>query len=90
MPKKKTAFKELRKIKKRRLVNIAKSSQLKTLTKRFETLLAQKKADEARALLKELFSTIDNQARKGFIHRNAASRKKARLSKAVQRTSAKT
>ncbi len=89
MPKQKSAFKELRKIKKRRFVNLAKSSSLKTLTKKFETLLAEKKTDEARKLLKELFSTIDNQACKGFMHKNAASRKKARFSIAVHAPLAK-
>ena len=89
MPKQRSAFKELRKIKKRRVVNLARMSELKTLIKRFENLLRTKKTDEAKAYLHKLFSKIDSRAARGVIHKNAAARKKARLAKAVN-ASAKT
>ena len=56
-------------------------SELKSLVRGFENLLQAKKADEAKAHLRDLFSRIDNRASKGVLHKNAAARKKARLAK---------
>ncbi len=79
MPKKKSAYKELRKAKKRHFVNIMRVSELKTLMKKFDALLREKKRDEAKALFTMLISKIDKARAKGLVHKNNASRKKARL-----------
>jgi len=79
MPIKRTAYKELRKSKIRHFKNISTMSELKTLTKKFERLISEKKTDEARGLLRVLVSKIDRAALKGVIHKNAASRRISRL-----------
>lgn len=79
MPIKKSAFKELRKAKKRHLKNIRITSEIKTLNKKFLTLLDEKKVEEAKKLLQQLISKLDNAASKKIIHKNTASRKKSRL-----------
>ena len=81
MPIKKSAYKELRKSKHRHARNISILSELKTLTKKFERLVSDKKADEAKVLLNQLISKIDRSASKGIIHANTASRKISRLAK---------
>lgn len=81
MPIKKSAYKELRKSKKRHFRNISIKSGLKTLTKRFEKLAADKKLDEAKVFLRTLSSVINKAASRGIIHKNAASRKISRLTK---------
>ena len=81
MPHKRSAFKELRKAKKRHLRNISIKSELKTSIKKFETLLSDKKIEEARSYLKTLMSTIDKSVSKGMLHKNSAARKNSRLTK---------
>ncbi|MCX5686124.1 MAG: 30S ribosomal protein S20 [Candidatus Omnitrophica bacterium] len=81
MPIKRAAYKELRKAKKRHFANIAARSELKTLTKTFESLLSNKKTDEAKKALSELVSKIDRAASKGVIKKNSVSRKISRLMK---------
>ncbi len=81
MPHKRSAFKELRKAKKRHASNIAVKSGLKTSIKKFEGLLSDKKIDEAKAYLKHLTSDIDKAVSKGMLHKNTASRKNSRLTK---------
>ena len=89
MPIKKAAYKELRKAKKRHFANIATRSELRTLAKTFESLLSNKKTDEAKKALSELVSKIDRAASKGVIKNNSASRKISRLMKKLS-SSAKT
>jgi small subunit ribosomal protein S20 len=81
LPIKRAAYKELRKSRKRHIRNISTRSELKTSVKRFEKLLLDKKVDEAKEFLKDLLSKIDRAASKGVIHRKAAHRKAARLSR---------
>lgn len=79
MPIKKSAFKEQRKAKKRHLKNIRVTSEIKTLNKKFLTLLDEKKIEDAKKLLQQLISKLDNAASKKIIHKKTASRKKSRL-----------
>ncbi len=83
MPIKRSAYKELRKAKARHLGNIALKSELKTLTKKFEKYISEKKMSEAKNFLKTLESKIDKAVSKGIIHRNTASRKISRLTKKI-------
>ena len=84
MPIKRSAYKELRKAKRRHAANLEQNSKLKTLTKRFEKLLEDKKIDEAKAYFKMLVSNIDKAATKGILHKNNASRRKMRLAKRLR------
>lgn len=81
MPRERTAYKELRKAKKRHFANINIKTELKTLAKNFESFVTGKKADEAKKALAVLVSKIDRAASKGMIKKNTASRKISRLMK---------
>lgn len=81
MPIKKSAYKELRKSRKRHIRNISIKSELRTMSKKFEKLISDKKLDEAKAFLKSLCSVIDKASSRGILHKNAASRKTSRLMK---------
>lgn len=83
MPIKRASFKDLRKSKKRNLRNNSIKSELHSLSKKVESLIAAKKADDARSALKIFLSKLDKAASKGIIHKNAASRKSSRLMKRV-------
>jgi small subunit ribosomal protein S20 len=86
MPQKRSAYKEIRKSKKRRFSNIRLTSELKTLVREYNALLAGKKIDQAKELLKAVASKLSRAVKKGVLHRNTASRKISRLSKRLSRT----
>ena len=76
--------------KKRILVNETKAarnkaikSKVKTYVKKVETAVANKDAEAAKAALKEATVEINKAGSKGVYHKNTASRKVSRLSKAV-------
>ena len=71
----------MRKSKRKHLVNSATSSEMKTAVKKFNSLLAEKKIDEAKAFLKTVISKIAKAAKKGVLKKNTASRHISRLSK---------
>ncbi len=74
------AKKSIRQDKKRRPHNVAMASELKTLTKKLNAFIGAGKADEASKALSILMSKLDKAAKKGFIKRQNADRKKSRLS----------
>ena len=80
MPHYKSAFKRLRQQEKRRLVNKAHKSRMRTEIKK---VLASAEKEEAVKNLTVAFSVIDKMAKKNIIHKNNASRKKARLARFV-------
>ena len=88
MPIKHAALKQIRKDRKRALRNHAVHSELKTLKKRLHAFLLQQKPDEARALLPLLMKRFDQAAAKSIIHKNTASRNKARLTRQLGRSRA--
>ena len=65
MPRERTAYKELRKAKKRHFKNISTKSDLRTSVKDFESLIKAKKTDEAKKALSSLISKLDKAASKG-------------------------
>jgi len=81
MPQKRSAYKELRKAKKRHLRNIGISSEVRTLIKKFDLLLSEKKSGQASEFLRVVSSKLNKAVTKGIIHKNTASRKISRLSK---------
>lgn len=72
---------------KRRLRNKAVRAELKTRVKNAETA-ATTGADDADALYRTAIKRIDQAAAKGVMHRNAADRKKSRLTKRLARLGA--
>ena len=81
MPRERTAYKELRKAKKRHFKNISTKSDLRTSVKNFEGLVKTNKNDEAKKALSLLISKLDKAASKGIIKKNTAARKISRLMK---------
>ena len=83
MPNVKSAEKRMRQSEDRRGNNRRRRSEMRTEIKRFRQLLSDKKVDDAREVLKEVYAVIDRTAQKGVIHSNTAARYKARLTKAL-------
>jgi small subunit ribosomal protein S20 len=81
LPHKRAAYKELRKGKKRHERNITTKSELKSLIKKFETLVSEKKTDEAKKFFNVVASKMAKAAGKGIIHKNTVARKISRLAK---------
>lgn len=79
MPNIKSAEKRVRITARRSLRNISIRSALRTSIKKFETTLVQSDVEQARLALKAATRALDKAATKGVIHRNAADRKKSRL-----------
>lgn len=89
MPIKHAALKQIRKDRTRHARNQAVRAELKTLAKRFLTLLSQQKRAEAAALLRLLAKRFDRAASRRVIHPNTASRYNSRLSRRLNRAAAR-
>ncbi|MBD8069214.1 30S ribosomal protein S20 [Bacillus sp. PS06] len=80
MPNIKSAIKRVKTSDERRAQNASVKSATRSAVKNFEAL-ATNNDDNAKAAYLEASSKLDKAARKGLIHKNAASRQKARLAK---------
>ncbi|MCL5010917.1 MAG: 30S ribosomal protein S20 [Patescibacteria group bacterium] len=85
MPITKSAKKALRQSVRRKQKNLQKKKKMKTLLKEARDLIGQKKTEEARKLLPQIYKALDKTAKTGVIKKNAASRKKSRITKALNR-----
>ncbi|MEA4893218.1 MAG: 30S ribosomal protein S20 [Peptococcaceae bacterium] len=83
----KSAMKRTQIIRIRTKRNAAYKSMMKTAVRRFEVALKAGDMEKAREELVKAVRTIDKIETKGVIHKNTASRKKARLSKALSKAS---
>jgi small subunit ribosomal protein S20 len=72
----------------RRERNKGVKSALKTSTKKVQTAIAEGDADAATARQREAARALDKAASKGVMHKRTAARKKSRLAKQVNATSA--
>lgn len=84
MPQRKCALKRLRVDKKKRIHNLKLKTELKKNIKKFVSLIASKKFDEAKNFFPKLIAKVDRSAAKGIIHRNTAARKKAQFSRQIK------
>ncbi len=64
---------------KRRSQNVQVISELKTVARKVNALIVDKKASEALLQSRELFSKLDKAVKKGILHKNRASRRKSRV-----------
>lgn len=78
-----SAVKNIRKSRKRQVINRARRSALRTQIKKMRLLLEKKDGAGARKSLPAALSTIDRAVSKGVMHRNAAARHKSRLTRHV-------
>lgn len=68
----------------RHLRNLTVRSELKTLLRRFREAL-KSGGDEAQTAYRQLVKRLDQASKRSIIHRNTASRKKARLARQLQK-----
>lgn len=85
MPITKAAKKALKQNRQRRVFNLRRSRTMRSFIKQIQQLIAENKKEEALKLLPQTFKAIDKAAKKGVIKKNNASRKKSRLSKAINK-----
>lgn len=85
----KSALKRIDVTERRTLRNKMVKSAVKTTIKKFETAVNNGNFDEAKALLVQVSHVIDKAAAKGVIHKNAAARKKSRLTVSLNKAVAK-
>jgi small subunit ribosomal protein S20 len=85
MPRTKSAKKALRQSEKRKVRNLRKKREIKSILKGLKKSLADKKREECEKYLQLAYKKIDKAA-KTFIHKNKANRMKSRLSKKVNKT----
>ena len=86
MPNSKSATKELRKSRSRRLRNRAQRSTLRTVVKKVRTAAEAQDKDGAEQAFRTAAKQLDQAAAKNLIHRNTAARTKSRLSKLLRTT----
>ncbi len=87
MPHSISAAKRVRQNQKRNLKNKFATSAMKTYIKKVLTAVEKGDAEAAKANLKIAMSKIDKAAKASAIHKNAASRQKSRISRAIARLS---
>ncbi|OGZ17630.1 MAG: 30S ribosomal protein S20 [Candidatus Nealsonbacteria bacterium RBG_13_37_56] len=81
MPITKSAKKALRQNTKRRTRNLIYKKKTKDLVKKIRVLVSEKKNEEAKKILSQLYKILDKSAKAGVIKKNNASRRKSRLTK---------
>ena len=86
MPITKSAKKALRQNKKRKEKNLRRLRAMREVIKQIRKLVEANKKEEALKLLPRAYKTIDKTAKANIIKKNAADRKKSRLTKLVNKT----
>ncbi|PIP23365.1 MAG: 30S ribosomal protein S20 [Candidatus Nealsonbacteria bacterium CG_4_10_14_0_2_um_filter_38_17] len=82
----KSAKKALRQSLRRRAQNLVYKQKMKSLVKEVRNLVSQKKLEEAKKILPQIYKALDKAAKKEVIKKKAASRKKSRLTKLVNKS----
>jgi len=85
MPITKSAKKSIRKDKKKTKINVQRKNKIKDLVKEVKSLIAQNKKDEAKKLLPQIYKALDKTAKNKVIKKNNASRRKSRITKAINK-----
>lgn len=85
----KSAKKALRQNIKRRAKNLVYKTKIKNLIKEIRILVTEKKIEEAKKILPQIYQALDKAAKTGVIKKNTADRKKSRLTKLVSKNTAK-
>ena len=89
MPIKKSAIKELRKSKKRAIVNTNKKTAIKDLIKKIRKAVEDNKIDEAKKMAQDAVKLLDKAEKTHLMRKNTAARKKSRIHKAIKKHSTK-
>ncbi len=83
MPQIKSSVRSMKTDAELRIANASVKSSIKTAARKTVETLKSGNAEEAKSLLTKATSAIDKAAAKGVIHKNAAARKKSRLTRKV-------
>ncbi len=86
MPITKSAKKALRQSQRRKARNLVYKKKMRDLIKKVRTLVLEKKIEEAKKLLPQIYKILDKTAKVGVIKKNTAGRKKSRLTKLVNKS----
>ncbi len=86
MPITKSAKKALRQSKKRRARNLQKKRKIKDFLKEVKNLVSQKKTEEAKKLLPQVYRLLDKAAKAGLMKKNTAARKKSRITRLLTKS----
>ncbi|MEK9134714.1 MAG: 30S ribosomal protein S20 [Patescibacteria group bacterium] len=81
-----SAKKAFRQSLRRKAQNSIYKEKLKNLLKGVKILIVQKKTDEAKNLMPQVFKILDKSAKVGVIKKNTADRKKSRLAKSLAKS----
>ena len=87
MPIKKSAKKALRQSERRRIRNLQRKRKIKNLLKEIRNLVSQKKIEETKKLLPQVYKILDKAAKTGLIKENTAARKKSRITSFITKAS---
>ena len=85
MPITSSAKKALRAGDHKKVFNLRQKNEMNKVVKELRTLVSDKKVKEAQALLPKAYQAIDKAAKTNLIKKNAASRKKSRLSALIKK-----
>jgi small subunit ribosomal protein S20 len=85
LPTTKTAEKEMRVAERRKARNKSSRSKTKTSVSKAEQIISSGNLDAAKTEVQKAISTLDKEAEKGQCHLNAASRRKSRLMKKLNK-----
>ena len=87
MPITSSAKKALRSSKRKRFVNLATKEKMNKTVKDVKKMVASKTKEGTKEALSLAYQALDKAAKNGVIKKNAASRKKARLARAIKKLS---
>jgi len=82
----KSAKKAIRQSEARRERNLIYKNKIKKLVKKAKTLVSQKKNEEAKKIMPDIYAALDKAAKVGVIKKNNADRRKSRLTKFIERS----
>lgn len=85
MPITKSAKKALRQNIRRRARNLVYKKKMKALIKEVRGLVGEKKIEEAKKLLPQIYKILDKAAKVNVINKNTAGRRKSRITKLVNK-----
>jgi len=75
----KSAKRAIRVSGRRRVKNLFKMKKIKNLLKEVRNLVSQKKIEEAKKLLPQVYKILDKAAKTGLLKKNTVARKKSRI-----------
>lgn len=82
----KSAKKAIRQNLRRKERNFVYREKMRELVKKARTLVGEKKIDEAKKILPQVYKSLDKAAKVGVIKDNVASRTKSRITKLIEKS----